>query len=216
MRFDIITLFPNLCSGYLSDSILKRAINEKKIIVKFWQLRDFSDDQKHFKVDDTPYGGGAGMVIRPQPLYNAITTVKKENNGKVIYLSPQGPTLNQQKVKELSEANQDLILLAGRYEGIDERIKTLLIDEEISIGDYVLTGGELPALVLIDAVSRLLPGVLGKDESSHQDSFSESYGGKKEHPHYTRPAEFMGLKVPDVLISGDHAKIAKWRHENLQ
>lgn len=216
MRFDIITLFPNLCESYLSDSILKRAIEQNTISIKFWQLRDYSDDLKHHKVDDTPYGGGAGMLIRPQPLWDCIQAVKKENSGPVIYLTPQGEELKQNIVEELASTPQkSLILLCGRYEGIDQRIRETLIDREISIGQYVLTGGELPALVIIDAVSRFVPGVLGKNESAEQDSFSEALGGKKEYPHYTKPANFRDMEVPEVLLSGNHAEIEKWRRENL-
>lgn len=215
-RFDIITLFPNLVEGYLTDSILKRAQADNLIKIKLWQLRDFTDDQKHHKVDDTPYGGGAGMVIRPQPLWNCIEAVKKENAGPVIYLTPQGERFEQKTAENLVSNGQDLILLCGRYEGIDQRIRDSLIDLEISVGDYVLTGGELPALIILDAVSRLMPGVLG-DQDSHQfDSFSEAFAGKKEYPHYTRPAIWNGLPVPDVLLSGDHAKIEQWRQDNLK
>jgi len=215
MRFDVITLFPNLCEGYLGDSILKRAIDQKLISINFWQLRDFSDDAKHHKVDDTPYGGGAGMVIRPQPLWNAITEVKKHNQGPVIYLTPQGPVLTQKQAVELNTGPKELILLCGRYEGIDQRIRETLIDREISIGEYVLTGGELPALILIDTISRLIPGVVGDEESVAEDSFSKKLQGKREYPHYTRPAEFNNMKVPDVLLSGNHAEIEKWRTERL-
>lgn len=215
MRFDIITLFPNLCQGYLSDSILKRALEQGKIDVKFWQLRDFSDDKKHHKVDDTPYGGGAGMVIRPQPLWDCIHEVKKHNKGPVIFLTPQGQTFKQELAEELSTEHQEIILVCGRYEGIDQRIRNSLIDLEISVGKYVLTGGELPALIIIDALSRLVPGVLGEQESADHDSFSAAFDRKKEHPHYTRPEEFEGMKVPDVLLSGHHAEIEKWRREKL-
>lgn len=216
MRFDIITLFPNLCQGYLEDSILKRAQEANQIQIKFWQLRDFSDDKKHHKVDDAPYGGGAGMLIRPQPLWDCIRSVKQENSGPVIFLTPQGQTFNQSLAQTLAGEHKEVILLCGRYEGIDQRIRDRLIDLEISIGDYVLTGGELPALVLVDAISRLIPGVLGDEESHQYDSFSPQFDGKKEYPHYTRPAEFEGMKVPDVLLSGNHQEIENWRRKNLR
>lgn len=215
-RFDIITLFPNLIEGYLTDSIIKRAQEANQIEIKLWQLRDFSDDQKHHKVDDTPYGGGAGMVIRPQPLWDAIEAVKKVNSGPVIYLTPQGEKFNQKTAENFASEERELILLCGRYEGIDQRIRESLIDLEVSIGDYVLTGGELPALILVDAISRLIPGVLGDEESHQQDSFAKAYAGKKEYPHYTRPAEFKGMPVPEVLLSGNHAEIEKWRQQNLK
>lgn len=216
MRFDVITLFPNLCEGYLTDSIIKRGIDQELLSVNFWQLRDFSDDKKHHKVDDTPYGGGAGMVIRPQPLWDAITEVKKHNSGPVIYLTPQGSTFKQSMAEKLAEEHSELILICGRYEGIDQRIRDSLIDLEISIGNYVLTGGELPALVLIDSLSRLIPGVVGENDSVAADSFSKEFNGKKEHPHYTKPAEFMNMQVPDVLLSGNHGEISKWRTKNLK
>ena len=215
-RFDIITLFPNLVEGYLADSILKRAQTDGLIEIKLWQLRDFSDDQKHFKVDDAPYGGGAGMLIRPQPLWDCIHAVKKENSGPVVFLTPQGQKFTQKIAENFALDGQNLILVCGRYEGIDQRIRDSLIDMEISIGDFVLTGGELPALILIDAISRLIPSVLGDQESHQLDSFSEAFDGKKEYPHYTRPAVFQGLAVPDVLLSGDHAKIDQWRKDNLK
>lgn len=215
-RFDILTLFPNLCEGYLTDSIIKRALDDQKIEVHFHNIRDFSTD-KHKKVDDTPYGGGAGMVMTPQPLYDCITHVKTLNKGPVIFLTPQGKELDQKLVENLSQNKaQSLILLCGRYEGIDQRIRDLLIDQEISIGQYVLTGGELPALIILDAVTRLLPGVLGDEDSHKSDSFSKKNQGKKKHAVYTRPEEFQGIKVPDVLLSGHHAEIAKWQQKNLK
>lgn len=215
-RFDILTLFPNLCESYLSDSIIKRALEDNKIEVHFHNIRDFSKD-KHKKVDDTPYGGGAGMVMAPQPLYDCITHVKTLNDGPVIFVTPQGQELNQQLVQNLSKTDaQSLIILCGRYEGIDQRIRDLLVDQEISVGQFVLTGGELPALIILDAVTRLLPGVLGSEESHQSDSFSEKHQGKKKHPVYTKPAEFQGLKVPDVLLSGNHGEIEKWQQNNLK
>jgi tRNA (guanine37-N1)-methyltransferase len=215
-RFDILTLFPNLCESYLSDSIIKRALEDNKIEVHFHNIRNYSTN-KHKKVDDSPYGGGAGMVMAPQPLYDCITHIKTLNNGPVIFVTPQGQELNQQLVQNLSKTkDQSLIILCGRYEGIDQRIRDLLIDQEISVGQFVLTGGELPALIILDAVTRLLPGVLGSEDSHQSDSFSEKHDGKKKHPVYTKPAEFQGLKVPDVLLSGNHGEIEKWQQNNLK
>lgn len=214
MHFTVLTLFPNLFKSYLSDSIIERAIKNKIIKVDFENIRDYSKD-KHKKVDDKPYGGGPGMVMTPQPLYDCIKATKKKNKGKVIYLSPQGKKLTQSHVEKLAR-EKSLIFLCGRYEGIDQRIRDLLVDEEISVGDYVLTGGELPAMSIIDSVTRLLPGVLGDENSAHEDSFSASIGRKREYPHYTKPSIFKGEKVPDILTSGNHAKIAKWRKEHLK
>jgi len=215
-KFDIITLFPNLCTGYLSDSILKRALDNQSIEVHFHNPRDFSLN-KHKKVDDTPYSGGAGMIMSPQPLSDCIEFVKKSNSGPVIFLTPQGTELEQKHVQNLSKTpEQSMILLCGRYEGIDQRIRDLYVDQEISIGQYVLTGGELAALIIIDSVTRLLPGVLGNQGSHENDSFSEKLNGKKKHPVYTKPAEFKGLKVPEVLLSGHHGKVAEWQKENLK
>ncbi|MEK7523432.1 MAG: tRNA (guanosine(37)-N1)-methyltransferase TrmD [Patescibacteria group bacterium] len=210
MVFDVLTIFPHLLDSYLAGSILGREIKKKTIKIRFHDIRRYSKD-RHQKVDGTPYGGGAGMVMTPQPIYDCVKAVKKKNKGApVIYLSPQGKMLDYKLAKKLSK-KRGLILLCGRYEGIDERIKELCVDEEISIGNYVLTGGELPAMVLIDAVTRLLPKALGNKESAREDSFTEALGGKKEYPHYTKPREFKGLKVPDVLLNGDHKKIAEWR-----
>ena len=214
MRFDIISIFPEMFSSYFQESILMRAQKEKLIDINLHDLRKFTKN-KHKKVDDTPYGGGAGMLMTPQPLYDAIKTIKKGNKGPVIFLTPQGKTLTQSRVRTLSELS-DLILVCGRYEGIDQRIRDSLIDEEISIGEYVLTGGELPAMILVDAISRLLPEVLGDHKSADEDSFSLKFKGKKEYPHYTKPAIFKDMKVPEVLLSGDHAKIDTWRKKNLK
>ncbi len=205
MKFDVLTLFPEMFSP-LKQSILGKAEEKGLIDINLINIRDFSKD-KHKKVDDTPYGGGAGMVIRPDVVYDACSSVK-EDNAKIIYLSPQGKTLNQQKVEELSN-EQHLILICGHYEGIDQRVLDELEVEEISIGDYVLTGGELPAMVLIDSVSRYIEGVLTK-ESIEEESFSNNL---LEYPQYTRPEEFMGRKVPEVLLSGHHENIRKWRYE---
>lgn len=212
MRFDILTLFPSLVQPYFEDSILKRAIAAKKINVAVHNIRDYSTE-RHHKVDDTPYGGGAGMVMACQPLYDAIKAVKKLNKGPVLYMSPCGKRFTQTKAEELSKkySKKGLILLCGRYEGIDQRIIDLLVDEEVSIGDFVLTGGELPAITIVDAVARLLPGVLGDNESANEESFSTALEGMLEYPHYTKPETFKRKKVPPVLLSGNHAAIKKWR-----
>ena len=205
MRFDILTLFPNMFD-ILNESILGRAQEKNLININVVNIRDFSKD-KHNKVDDTPYGGGAGMVMRADVVYDCYNSVKTDNS-KVIYLSPQGKTLDQDKVKELSK-EKHLILLCGHYEGIDQRVIDEIVDEEISIGDYVLTGGELPAMVLIDSVSRYVEGVLNK-ESIQEESFTDDL---LEYPQYTRPEVFLGKKVPEVLLTGHHQNIEKWRKE---
>ncbi len=205
MRFDILTLFPNMFD-ILNESILGRAQEKNLININVVNIRDFSKD-KHNKVDDTPYGGGAGMVMRADVVYDCYNSVKTDNS-KVIYLSPQGKTLNQDKVKELSK-EKHLILLCGHYEGIDQRVIDEIVDEEISIGDYVLTGGELPAMVLVDSVSRHVEGVLNK-ESIQEESFTDDL---LEYPQYTRPEVFLGKKVPEVLLTGHHQNIEKWRKE---
>lgn len=215
MRFDILTIFPNIFSSYLKESIIARATKNKLIEIHIHDIRKFSKD-KHKKVDDVPFGGGAGMVMTPQPLDAAITAVRKHNKGPVIYLTPQGQTFSQTKAEKFANKNEDLILLCGRYEGIDQRIRDLHVDMEISIGKFVLTGGELPAMIMIDAISRLIPGVLGKEESHLEDSFSAKLNRKKEYPHYTRPATFKGMKVPEVLLSGHHKKIETWRKNKLK
>ena len=205
MKFDVLTLFPEMFNC-LNESILGRAIEKDLININLINIRDFSKD-KHKKVDDTPYGGGAGMVIKPDVVYDAYQSVKDEN-AKVIYMSPQGKVLNQEKVKSLSK-EQHLILLCGHYEGIDQRVIDEIVDEEISIGDYVLTGGEIPAMVLIDSVSRYIEGVISS-ESTNEESFSNNL---LEYPQYTRPEVFMGESVPPVLLSGHHGNIDKWRRE---
>lgn len=215
MRFDILTIFPQIFDSYLKESIIKRALEKNLIEIYIHDIRKFSKD-KHHKVDDIPFGGGAGMVMTPQPLYDSIQYVKKHNKGPVIYLSPQGGRFTQSKAEKLSRKYKEIILLCGRYEGIDERICELLVDEKISIGDYVLTGGELPTMVLVDSISRLIPEVLGKEQSHQEDSFSKSLDRKKEYPHYTRPATFKDLKVPEVLLSGHHKKIQAWRKNKLK
>ncbi|MFA6521766.1 MAG: tRNA (guanosine(37)-N1)-methyltransferase TrmD [Candidatus Gracilibacteria bacterium] len=215
LRFDVLTIFPHLLDSYLEDSIVKREILKKTIKINFHDIRCYSKD-KHKKVDSSPYGGGAGMLMTAQPIYDCITAVKKKNRGApVIYMSPTGKMFDYKMAKRLSK-KKGLILLCGRYEGIDERIKKLCIDEEISIGNYVLTGGELPAMVVIDAIMRLAPGALGNKDSAKEDSFTEALDGKKEYPHYTKPREFKGLKVPEVLTTGNHAKITAWRKKRLK
>ena len=205
MKFDVLTLFPEMFEP-LKQSIIKRAVEKNLIDINLINIRDFSED-KHNKVDDTPYGGGAGMLMKPDVVDRAYNSIKSEN-AKVIYLTPQGKRLNQRIVRDLSKQEQ-LILLCGHYEGIDQRVLDKIVDEEISIGDYVLTGGELPAMVLIDSVSRYVDGVLS-DESTDEESFSN---GLLEYPQYTRPEIFDNVKVPDVLISGHHENIRKWRRE---
>ncbi len=205
MKFDILTLFPEMFKP-LEDSIIGRAKENKIIDINLVNIRDFSTD-KHKHVDDTPYGGGAGMVMKPDVVYDAYKSVASQN-AKVVYLTPQGKTLNQKKVEELAK-EEHLILLCGHYEGIDQRAIDLIQPEEISVGDYVLTGGELPAMILVDSVSRYVEGVLNK-ESIEEESFSN---GLLEYPQYTRPEEFEGMKVPEVLLSGNHQNIEKWRKE---
>lgn len=208
MRFDVLTLFPEMFDA-IKTSIVGRAINQELIELNLINFREFSTDkQRH--VDDCPYGGGAGMVIKPEPVYAAYKAItdKLEYKPKVIFLSPQGRVFNQQMAKELSK-EKHLILLCGHYEGIDQRVIDEIVDEEVSIGDYVLTGGELPAMVMIDAISRNVSGVLN-DESIEDESFNDGY---LEYPQYTRPEVFLGKRVPEVLLSGHHANIEKWRRE---
>lgn len=205
MKIDILTLFPEMFEA-LNQSILGRAQKNNLIEINLINIRDFSKD-KFKKCDDYTYGGGAGMLMTPQPIYDAIMSVKQENS-YVIYLSPKGRLLKQDVVVELAKQYEHLILLCGHYEGVDQRVIDLLVDEEISIGDYILTGGEIPAMVLVDAVSRYIPEVLGNSETTSDESFSNNL---LEYPQYTRPAEFMGLKVPDVLVSGNHQEVDKWR-----
>ncbi|MBI2639218.1 tRNA (guanosine(37)-N1)-methyltransferase TrmD [Candidatus Peregrinibacteria bacterium] len=215
MVFDVLTIFPHLLDSYLEDSILWREQKKKIIKIRFHDIRAYSKD-KHKKVDDTPYGGGAGMVMTPQPIFDCMKAAKRKNRrAPVIYLTPTGKLFDYKMAKRLAK-KPGLILLCGRYEGIDERIRKLCVDEEISIGNYVLTGGELPAMVIIDAITRLLPGALGDERSAHEDSFTEALNGKKEYPHYTKPREFQGLKVPPILLTGDHAKINAWRKKKLK
>ena len=205
MKFDVLTLFPEMF-GILNQSIIGKAIEKELIDINLINIRDFSKD-KHKKVDDTPYGGGAGMVMKPDVVYDAYKSIEYRN-AKVIYMSPQGKTLNQKKVEELAKESH-LVILCGHYEGIDQRVLDKIVDEEISIGDYVLTGGEIPAMVLIDSVSRYVKGVLN-EESIQEESFSN---GLLEYPQYTRPEIFEGVKVPEILLSGHHENIKKWRKE---
>jgi tRNA (guanine37-N1)-methyltransferase len=209
MRFDILTLFPNMFSSPLRESILGKAIEKGLIHIRTINIRDFTSD-KHQVVDDTPYGGGQGMVMKVEPIARAIEWVKSQNpSAWTVYLTPQGKKFNQDIARTLS-SRPYLILLCGRYEGVDERVRELFVDEEISIGDYILTGGELAAMVLIDVVSRLLPGVLGSDRSAEEDSFFNSL---LEYPQYTRPSNFRGSSVPEVLLSGNHSAISLWRRK---
>ncbi|MEW5792607.1 MAG: tRNA (guanosine(37)-N1)-methyltransferase TrmD [Pseudomonadota bacterium] len=209
MRFDVITIFPGVVQAVLSEGVVGRAMQQGRIAVQCWNPRDFTSD-RHRTVDDRPFGGGPGMVMKAEPLLAAIAAAKAANpEATIVYLSPQGRPLDQRAVEDLAR-RPGLILLAGRYEGVDERVIEATVDEEWSIGDYVLSGGELPALVLMDAVSRLLPGTLGHQESAAQDSFS---AGLLDCPHYTRPELLDGWAVPAVLLSGDHARIARWRHK---
>lgn len=219
MRFDLLTIFPEIFDSYLNESIIKRAKTAGAIEIFVHDIRKFSKD-KHHKVDSSPYGGGPGMVMAPQPIFDCVNYVKTLNAGPVVYMSPKGKMLTQsyaeKLVKKITKSRTPgLILLCGRYEGIDQRAIDLCVDEELSIGKYVLTGGELPAMVVLDVLARLIPGVLGDDESSQEETFSKALKGKKEYPHYTRPEVFEGLKVPDILLSGHHANIKKWRKEQL-
>ncbi len=233
MRIDILTLFPKMFEAILSESILKRAQEAKLIKINFYNLRNFSHD-KHKKVDDRPFGGGPGMVLRPEPIFEALESITEESkipacpsvrrgcscssgrraaSGKAqksirtILLSPHGKKFDQKLAKKFSKF-QHLILICGHYEGVDERVRKNIVTDEVSVGDYVLTGGELPAMILIDAIVRLIPGVLGNEASANNDSFNE---GLLEYPQYTRPAIYRGMKVPDVLLSGNHRRIEAWR-----
>ena len=210
MQIDVLTLFPGIFESTLQESLLKKAQENGLVHITVHNLRDWCID-KHKTADDTPYGGGPGMVMKPEPLFSAIEDIKgKRNKPRIILLSPQGKVMNQEIVNQLS-LEKELLLLCGRYEGIDERVSENLVDEEISIGDYVLNGGELPALVLIEAVSRLIPGVVGDSQSVIQDSFYEDI---LDFPHYTRPADYRGLKVPEVLLTGNHKEIMRWRRKS--
>jgi tRNA (guanine37-N1)-methyltransferase len=207
MRIDVLTLFPAMFAGPLDESIIKRARRAGLLELNVYNLRDYAHD-RHKTVDDRPFGGGPGMLLKPEPLFEAVEALTREQT-RVILLSPAGRTFNQAIARELAQYD-DLLLVSGHYEGFDERVREQLADDELSIGDYVLTNGALPAMVIIDAVTRLLPGALGDDQSAAEESFSH---GLLEYPQYTRPAEFRGMRVPEVLLSGNHAEIAKWRAE---
>lgn len=210
LTFEVLTLFPGILAGPLNESILKRGREKGLLSVRTWNIRDYTED-KHRTADDSPYGGEAGMVLKPEPIFRAVEAVKAAAPGEqflTVLLSPQGRLFDHRYAEQLSRETRRIILLCGHYEAIDERVKNALVDEELSIGDYVLTGGELAALVVIDAAARLVPGVLGDEESAYRDSFGD---GLLDHPHYTRPAEFRGMQVPEVLLSGNHDAIMKWR-----
>jgi tRNA (guanine37-N1)-methyltransferase len=211
MRFDIITIFPELFAGVLECGIIRRALQSGLVDIRVVNLRDFTKD-RHRSVDDRPYGGGEGMVFMPEPLFDAIKYCRGQEGGsesQVVLLTPQGKTWSQNLAVEFATISH-LLLICGRYEGVDQRVIDSLVDREISIGDFVLTGGEIPAMVILDSVVRLIPGALGCSESARNESFST---GLLDYPQYTRPAEFRGQLVPEVLLSGDHAKIEKWRKE---
>lgn len=210
MKIEVLTLFPQMFEAPFSFGIFKRAIDNGLLEIGVHNIRDYTHD-KHHTADDTPYGGGAGMVLKPGPIFEAVEDIKSKapEEPYVILMTPQGRVLNQSIAQELAQ-KKHLVFICGHYEGEDERVREHLVNDEISIGDYVLTGGELPAMAVIDAVLRLIPGVLGSEESALDDSHS---GGLLEYPQYTRPEDFRGWKVPDILLSGDHAKIARWRRE---
>jgi tRNA (guanine37-N1)-methyltransferase len=208
MRIDYLTLFPEMFDGVLNHSILKRAQDKNVLSVNTINFRDFAQN-KHQQVDDYPFGGGQGMVLKPEPVFNAMESIEHNEHTRVILMCPQGRPFSQQIAQELSES-EHLVFICGHYEGYDERIREYLVTDEISMGDYVLTGGELPAMTMTDAIVRLIPGVLGNQQSHEDDSFQD---GLLEFPQYTRPREFKNYKVPDVLLSGNHANIERWRHE---
>jgi tRNA (guanine37-N1)-methyltransferase len=210
MKIDVLTLFPGMFSGPMDESMIKRARESGALDLTIYNLRDYTHD-RHKTVDDKPFGGGPGMLLKPEPIFEAVESIADEQT-RVVLLGPSGRTLTQSIVRELSQYPR-LLLISGSYEGIDERVREHLADDEISIGDYVLTNGALPAMVLIDAVIRLLPGVLGHEASAVDESFSH---GLLEYPQYTRPAEFRGMKVPEILLSGHHAEIARWRLEQAK
>ncbi|MCY1569863.1 tRNA (guanosine(37)-N1)-methyltransferase TrmD [Staphylococcus pettenkoferi] len=208
MRIDYLTLFPEMFEGVLNHSILKRAQYKGMLNVNTVNFRDFAEN-KHNQVDDYPFGGGQGMVLKPEPIFNALESLQQTDETRVVLMCPQGEPFTQEKAQELSEA-EHLVFICGHYEGYDERIREHLVTDEISIGDYVLTGGELPAMTMTDAIVRLIPGVLGNQQSHEDDSFQD---GLLEFPQYTRPREYRGMTVPDVLLSGNHARIDAWRRE---
>ena len=208
MRIHILTLFPNMLSGPFSESIIKRAVDRGLVEIVLYNIRDYTSDRHHV-VDDYPYGGGQGMVLKPEPIFAAVESIKNESEVPVILLTPQGRLFNQMVAEELAGYGE-MILMCGHYEGVDERVREHLVTDEISIGDYVLSGGELAAMVIVDAVVRQLPGALGAEEAVREDSHSS---GLLEYPQYTRPRVFQGWEVPQVLLSGNHAEIASWRRE---
>jgi len=214
MRFDIMTLFPDLVSTVLGESIIGRAVKAGHLDIRVHNIRDYSED-KHRRVDDTPYGGGMGMVMSPVPIYSCFSSITSPETNNctrrhVVYMSPQGKILTQERASKLAENYDNIVILCGHYEGVDERIIEEIVDEEISIGDYVLTGGEIPACILVDAVSRMVDGVLSSEECYEYESLTD---GLLEYPQYTKPYEWNGRKVPDILLSGHHANIEKWRKE---
>jgi tRNA (guanine37-N1)-methyltransferase len=207
LRFDIITIFPDIFRGVFEFGIIRRAVEAGLIEIIVHDLRDYTHD-RHRQTDDRPFGGGAGMVMKPEPLFRAVEAlISEQDDARIILLSPQGRLFDQRVAEQLSKPGR-LVLVCGRYEGVDERVVEHLVTDEISIGDYVLSGGEIPAMVLVDAVTRLLPGALGCEQSAERESFS---AGLLDYPHYTRPAEYRGMRVPDVLLGGNHAEIEKWR-----
>lgn len=208
MQFDVVTIFPKMFEPILNESIMKRAQAKGKVKIRVHDLRNYTED-KHRKVDDKPFGGGPGMVLSAQPIVDAVKKIRGKKKAKVILLCPTGEKLTQKKAKALSK-EKNLILICGHYEGVDERVRELVVDESLSIGDYVLTGGELPAMVLIDSVARLIPGVLGREASLEYESFEAKL---LEYPQYTRPANFRGTKIPNVLLSGNHKAIEMWRKQ---
>ena len=207
MKFNIITIFPQIFDSYFNLSMIKRAQDKKIIDIKIIDLRRFAED-KYKSVDDTPYGGGAGMILKIEPIYKALKSIRRKKKSRVILFSAKGKQLQQKDLKRLAKYDQ-LIMICGRYEGVDNRVAENLVDEEVSIGQYVLTGGEIPAMILVDGITRLLPGVLGNIESSKDESFAKD--NELEYPQYTKPEEFKGMKVPNVLLSGHHGKIKEWR-----
>jgi len=210
MKIDVLTLFPAMFAGPLDESIIKRAREAGRLDLALHNLRDYAHD-RHKTVDDRPFGGGPGMLLKPEPIFEAVESLAREGT-RVILLSPAGRSFNQAIARELAGL-EHLLMVSGHYEGFDERVREQLADDELSIGDYVLTNGALPVMVIIDAITRLLPGVLGDEDSARDDSFSQ---GLLEHPQFTRPAEFRGMKVPEVLLSGNHAEIARWRAEQAR
>jgi tRNA (guanine37-N1)-methyltransferase len=210
MKIDVLTLFPAMFAGPLDESIVRRARDTGRLILQLHNLRDYTHD-RHRTVDDRPFGGGPGMLLKPEPIFEAVEALRRPDT-RVVLLSPAGRPFTQAVARQLAQ-QEHLLLVCGSYEGVDERVRQFLVDDELSIGDYVLTNGALPAMVIIDAVTRLLPGVLGDDQSAREESFSQ---GWLEYPQYTRPAEFRGMKAPEVLLSGHHAEIAKWRAEQAR